>query len=128
MSVTVIRSNELQLRDRGGPPGIARVGRAISSDLSPSMGAGIAQFDKCSSSWRVLYDEIIYVIEGTFTLTSGGQVHQAKAGDIMWIPKGTSLKYGGEGAKLFYTVYPGNWKELMQAANSADALETEPSN
>jgi len=115
MSVQIIRSGGIEMLPRGGPPGVAEVGRAISSDISPSMGAGIASFDECSISWRVLYDEIIYVIEGLFVLVAEGKSLEATAGDILWVPKGTSLKYQGKKAKLFYTVYPGNWKDLQIA-------------
>ncbi|MEM5527965.1 ethanolamine utilization protein EutQ [Gammaproteobacteria bacterium AS21] len=115
----VIKNKDIQLIHRGGPPGAAQVGRAVSSDISASMGAGIAHFDNCSISWTVLYDEVVYVIDGLFRLVTKNGVLEGKAGDVVWIPEGTQLTYEGENARVFYAVYPGNWKELSLQATSA---------
>lgn len=116
MPAHLVRAREIEMSHRGGPPGLARVGRAISSDISPTMAAGIAEFDQCSIALTVHYDEIIYVIEGVFRLVTDEGELVAKAGDIMWIPKGTRLSYEGDKARIFYTVFPGNWRENI--ANS----------
>lgn len=108
----LVRSSDINFSHRGGPPGHAEVGRAVSSDISSTMGAGIARFDGCSIAWTVLYDEVIYVVDGCFKLVTPETVLEAKAGDIIWVPEGTELKYEGEQATVFYAVYPGNWKEL----------------
>lgn len=42
-----------------------------------------------------------------------GETHEVHAGDTMWIPKGTKLSYEGDHARIFYTVYPGNWREKL---------------
>lgn len=111
MSVKLIRSGAIEMTHRGGPPGIANVGRAISSDLSSTMAAGFAEFDQCSISWRVQYDEIVCVIEGIFRLIADNKEWVAEPGDVLWIPKGTKLSYEGDKARIFYVVYPGNWRE-----------------
>ncbi|MGZ7460033.1 cupin domain-containing protein [Pseudomonas sp. Ma2-10] len=113
MTAKIVRSANLNFSHRGGPPGHAEVARAIGGELSSTMAAGIARFDACSISWTVLYDEVVYVIEGIFRLVTGGEVLEGQAGDIIWIPKGTELKYEGVQASIFYAVYPGNWKELL---------------
>ena len=113
MTVTVIRAEDIEMTHRGGPPGVARVGRAVSADLSPSIAAGIAEFDQCSIQWQVHYDEVVHVLEGVFRLQSEGQTHEANVGDTMWIPKGTKLSYEGDRARIFYAVYPGNWRDKL---------------
>lgn len=113
MTAKVIKATDIEMTHRGGPPGIARVGRAVSPDLSPSMAAGLAEFDGCEVEWTVLYDEIVYVIEGEFRIGTENGDLVAQAGDVMWIPEGTSLTYKGTGAKVFYAVHPGNWKERL---------------
>ncbi|MEM5500408.1 cupin domain-containing protein [Ahrensia kielensis] len=118
MSARVIRPSDVEMTHRGGPPGLGRVGRAISSDDSPSMSAGFAEFDQCSIAWQVHYDEIVYVIEGIFRLVIEKDELIAHPGDIMWIPKGTRLSYEGDKAKLFYVVYPGNWREIKAAEDA----------
>ncbi len=112
MPIKLIQSDDIAYIHRGGPPGHSEVGRAVSTDISSTMGAGVATFDQCSIAWTVLYDEVVYVIDGLFRLVSDGEVIEAKAGDIIWISEGTELKYEGDNAKVFYAVYPGNWKEI----------------
>lgn len=112
MSVKLFKSNEITMHHRGGPPGTASVGRAVDSQTSNTMGAGLAFFDQCSVAWTVLYDEVIFVHSGIFRLRVEDHIYEGKAGDILWIPKGTALSYEGESASIFYVVYPGNWKEI----------------
>ncbi|WP_395334680.1 cupin domain-containing protein [Novosphingobium sp. BL-8H] len=114
MSVRIIRQESVTLNDRGGPPGTAFVGRAIDGSISSTMGAGFGRFDGSAIEWTLLYDEVIYVISGTFTVEVDGEVHAAEAGDVMWIPAGTSVIYGGQAAHIFYAVQPGNWAELQR--------------
>ncbi len=113
MTAKLISSTSLDFAHRGGPPGHSEVARAVGGELSSTMAAGVARFDACSIAWTVLYDEVVYVIDGVFRLVTGGEVLEGHAGDIIWIPKGTELKYEGEQASIFYAVYPGNWKELL---------------
>lgn len=110
----LVKGESIQFNHRGGPPGKAEVGRAISTDVSSSMGAGLARFDNCSIAWTVLYDEVVYVVDGVFRLVTPDGVLEGQAGDVIWIPEGTELKYEGEQATIFYAVYPGNWKELLK--------------
>ena len=35
----------------------------------------------------------------------------AKPGDVIWIPANTPLRYEGKAGKIFYTVYPVDWKK-----------------
>lgn len=109
-----IKAKDVTFEAFGGPPGEARIARLISTDLSSSMGGGIAVFDGCSIEWTLLYDEIIYVIEGRFRLRYGKgheNVIEAGPGDVIWLPDKTPLKYEGEKAKVFYTVHPVDWKK-----------------
>jgi ethanolamine utilization protein EutQ (cupin superfamily) len=110
LAATLIRHSSLNFKHRGGPPGHAEVARAVSIEMSNTMGAGVAHFDACSVAWTVLYDEVVYVIEGVFRLVVNEGVLEAAPGDILWIPEGTELRYEGDRASIFYAVYPGNWK------------------
>ncbi len=119
MKAKLIKSEALAFNHRGGPPGKAEVARAIGSDLSNSMAAGVAHFDQCSLAWTVLYDEIIYVIDGVFRLNLPDGVIEGRPGDVIWVPEGTELKYEGDKASIFYAVYPGNWQELHHVVQKA---------
>jgi len=108
------KAAEMTFDSFGGPPGKASIARLVLDTNSTTMGAGVAIFDGCSIEWTVLYDEAVVVLEGTFRLKIGKgyrQVIEAKPGDVIWIPENTPLKYEGEAAKIFYTVYPVDWKK-----------------
>src|SRR5689334_8070205 len=95
----------------GGPPGKATIARLVGPEMSKTVGAGIAIFDGCSIEWTVLYDEAIVVLEGTFRLVVGSETYSCAPGDVIGIPENTPLKYEGDKAKVFYTLYPVDWRQ-----------------
>lgn len=109
--VKVIDSQTLDFSVRGDSPGMAYVARALSHEVSPNIGVGFARWEGAEVSWTVLYDEVVFVIEGCFELTANGETHKVYPGQMLWIPEGTELVYGGH-ALFGYVVHPGNWKEL----------------
>lgn len=116
MSDTPIRAikfdhRDTQFRHRGGPPGHAEIGRTVDTALSETMGAGFARWEGAEVAWTVLYDEVIFVIEGELEVTAAGETHRVAPGQMLWIPEGTELVYGGH-ALFGYALYPGNWKAL----------------
>jgi len=94
----------------GGPPGEATIARLVGPEISHSMGAGIATFDDCSIAWTVLYDEVIVVLEGSFGLRVGEESYDLAPGDVIWLPENTTLRYEGKGAKVFYALWPVDWR------------------
>jgi mannose-6-phosphate isomerase-like protein (cupin superfamily) len=46
-------------------------------------------------AWTLLYDEVIFVIQGYFELQVNGQLYRVEPGQLLWIPEGTELVYGG---------------------------------
>lgn len=107
----LFKRSQMEAVHYGGPPGKATIARLIGPDLSSSMGAGIATFDGCSLEWTVLYDELIVVLKGHFRLRVGDEAFEAEPGDVLWIPEGTALRYEGEAAEVFYTLYPVDWRK-----------------
>lgn len=105
------RKSDMEFAAFGGPPGAATIARLVGPDMSRTMGAGIATFDGCSIEWTVLYDEVIVVLEGTFRLVVGKDTHSCAPGDVIWIPENTPIKYEGDKAKVFYALYPGDWRQ-----------------
>jgi ethanolamine utilization protein EutQ len=78
-----------------------------------TMGAGIAVFEDCSIPWKLLYDEVICVLEGHFHLRVGDEVYECEPGDVLWIPENTEIAYESDGRSvIFYTLYPENWRDL----------------
>jgi ethanolamine utilization protein EutQ len=109
--VVHFHKTEMNFAAFGGPPGSATIARLVGPEMSRTMGAGIATFDRCSIEWTVLYDEVIVVLEGTFRLVVGGEAHSCKPGDVIWIPENTPIKYEGEKAKVFYALHPVDWRQ-----------------
>lgn len=109
--VVYFHKSEMNFVPFGGPPGAATIARLVGPDMSKTMGAGIATFDGCSIEWTVLYDEVIVVLEGTFGLVVGKSTYACQPGDVIWIPENTPVRYEGRNAKVFYALYPGDWRQ-----------------
>ena len=108
--VLLVDHRNLDFVHRGGPPGGASVARAISNEVSPNLGIGFALWDGAEVAWTLLYDEVIFVIEGCFELRANGELYRVEPGQLLWIPEGTELVYGGH-ALFGYVVHPGDWKQ-----------------
>jgi ethanolamine utilization protein EutQ len=84
--------------------------RLINAELSSTMGAGIERLEKTRLEWTVTYDEVLFIREGELSVVSGGKTHRCRAGDIVWIPNGTTLIYDApEACEYFYALYPVDW-------------------
>ncbi|MGY4498043.1 mannose-6-phosphate isomerase-like protein (cupin superfamily) [Bradyrhizobium sp. GM24.11] len=103
--------------------GYASQCRLITPEISKTLGAGIATYDGCSIEWTTKYDQVAIVLEGVLRIRMGenfSRVIEAKAGDVVWLPKGTRMKYEGDKAKMFYAPSPGDWR-IQSAATVVDA-------
>lgn len=101
--------------------GTATVSRIVGPHNSKTIDAGIATYDGCSIERKTKYDEAIVVLEGTFRLITGesfDRVINAKFGDVIWLTKGTKLKYEGDKAKVFYARYPVTWEADSDSENA----------
>ena len=83
----------------------------VTQDRSP-MGAGYMSLDKGEMQWTLTYDEIDIVLEGELVITRGSEQVRGKTGDVIYIPKGSSITFGTPGwARFVYVVFPVNWNE-----------------
>lgn len=105
------RSSEMVFEPYAGPPGVAQIARLVGTEMSATMGAGVATFDDCSVGWTILYDELIVVLEGIFRLVIADETYEMLPGDVIWLPENTPLRYEGQGAKVFYAVCPVDWRK-----------------
>ncbi len=86
----------------------------VNTSFSEALGAGIGTFEDGAIECTVTYYEVLFIMEGTFTLRAGGDAYRAGPGDVLWIPKDTALVYeADEKVTFFYAVCP--------AANSPSA-------
>ena len=83
----------------------------ITQDRSP-MGAGYMSLDKGEMAWTLTYDEIDIVLEGELVITRGREQVRGKTGDVIYIPKGSSITFGTpDWTRFVYVVFPVNWNE-----------------
>lgn len=109
--VRQFKKSERQFEAYGGDAAKASICRLVGTDISSSMGAGVARFDNCSIEWTVLYDELIITLEGRFMLRTEAATFDCSPGDVLWIPAKTRLWYEGEGATVFYALSPVDWRQ-----------------
>ena len=77
------------------------------------MAAGFMQWENAFFPWTLNYDEIDMVLEGELHVRHQGETLVAKAGDVMFIPKGSSIEFGTPSTVRFlYVAWPANWQSL----------------
>jgi ethanolamine utilization protein EutQ len=85
------------------------IGDVVDGSNGEAMGVGFARYAPGSSNeWKVTYDEVLVVTSGSFSVVSAGGQRTAKAGELIYLRKGTDLTYaaGEEGAELVYVMHP----------------------
>lgn len=87
-----------------------RLRDVVGADDGLPMAAGVLSLRAGSFPWHLDYDEIEYVLEGVLEITAGQEKVVGQPGDIIAIPKGTSITFGTPSwAKFLYVTYPANW-------------------
>lgn len=112
--ITHVRGDSVVLEPFAeAPPGQNIRLKDVVTAREANLAAGFMTFEASRLPWQLSYDEIDYVVEGSFTLETGGKTYTAGPGDVLYIPKDTKVVFGSPGrAKVFYVTYPANWAEL----------------
>jgi len=94
-----IPSNDVYLKD------------VLTLEESPRLGCGVMELKNGASlDWTLKYDEIDYVIEGRLEIIIDGRKVCASAGEIILIPKNSSITFSTPSeTRFFYVVYPADW-------------------
>ncbi len=72
--------------------------------------AGVLSLRAGSFPWTLDYDEVEYVIEGELHITTARQKVIGRPGDVIAVPKGSSITFGTPSwAKFLYVTYPADW-------------------
>ena len=80
-----------------------------SADGMP-MAAGVMSLRAGSFGWTLDYDEVEYVLEGELHISAAGRVTVGRPGDVIAIPKGSSITFGTPSwARFLYVTYPADW-------------------
>lgn len=87
-----------------------RLQDVITHEHGSPMAAGFMSLHKGSFPWTLDYDEIEYVIEGELHITTVQGVTVGRPGDVIYVPKGTSITFGTPGwARFLYVTFPAQW-------------------
>lgn len=97
--------------DTGNPADRVYTHDLFSLKESPRLGCGMMEMEQTTFSWELAYDEIDYVISGCLTIQCGIHSVTAGPGEVLLIPKGSSIRFCvPEKARFLYVTYPADWK------------------
>lgn len=113
VKVPEIPVRESDRMDTGNPRHKVYTRDLFTLEESPRLGCGIMEMTDTTFDWTLKYDEIDYVVEGTLDIISNGVTTTAKKGEIILIPKDSSIQFSVNGfARFLYFTYPANWAEI----------------
>jgi len=86
---------------------------AVTLEESPRLMFGIMEMKEGSAfDWTLKYDEVDYIIDGTLEIIVNGVKSPAGKGEILFIPKNTSVTFRTpDETRFMYVTYPANWSE-----------------
>lgn len=91
-----------------------RLKDVITSGDSSSMATGYMALDKGEFPWTLTYDEVDIVLEGELIITRDNVAVHANPGDVIFIPKGSSITFGTpNNVRFIYVAFPANWNEQV---------------
>lgn len=75
------------------------------------MAAGFLTLTRGEFPWTLDYDEIQYVVEGELHVTVPEGRVVGRPGDVLYVPRGTSITFGTPAwAKFLYVTFPADWE------------------
>ena len=84
----------------------------ITSSHGAPIAAGFLTMHKGSFPWTLTYDEIQYIVEGELHIVTRDGTFVGKPGDVLYIPKGSSIEFSTPSwAKFLYVTCPADWAE-----------------
>jgi ethanolamine utilization protein EutQ len=112
--VRVVRGNQVQLEPLGvdvkRPSMNIRTKDVVTGSDGSPMGAGLMSFEEGSFAWTLKYDEIDYVIEGELEIRVQDESYVGHAGDVIFIPRGTSIFFcTPTRCRFLYVTFPADW-------------------
>jgi ethanolamine utilization protein EutQ len=74
------------------------------------MAVGVMSLREGSFGWRLDYDEVEYVLEGELHITCGDERVVGRPGDVIAVPKGSSITFATPSwARFLYVTHPADW-------------------
>ena len=110
VKVPTVRVSESDRMDTGTPGDIVYTKDLFTLEESPRLGCGVMEMKQTTFDWTLNYDEIDYVIDGHLDIVINGSIVSADAGELILIPKGSSIKFSVPNyARFIYVTYPADW-------------------
>ena len=102
------------------------VGDVLDSSNSEAMSVGYYwnKVEGEGNQWIVTYDEVLIVTKGALTVRSTEGAKTARAGEILFLPKGTEVVYeaAADDTEAVYVTYP-HWMEAQKNSEHVDLLD-----
>jgi ethanolamine utilization protein EutQ len=101
------------------------VGDVLDSSNSDTMSVGFYRNKKKGekNEWVVTYDEALIVTRGALTVRSADGAKTAKAGEVIFLTKGTGIAYEAaeDDTEVVYVTYP-HWVDAQTKSKHAHLL------
>lgn len=111
VAVPSLRTTEADRMNTGNPGDKVYTRDLFSLEQSPRLGCGLMEMEDTTFPWTLNYDEMDYVIEGELSILIGEEKVTAGPGEVIYIPKGSSISFSVQGrARFLYFVYPADWQ------------------
>lgn len=106
------RVTEAHRLDTGRSGDIVYTKDLLTLEESPRLGVGLMVMEHTTFPWTLNYDEVDYVIEGRLDILIGGERCSAGPGEVIFIPKGSTIEFSApDRARFLYVTYPADWQQ-----------------
>ncbi|EAC8098005.1 DUF861 domain-containing protein [Listeria monocytogenes] len=111
IKLPVVKVSEEDRLDTGKPGDVVYTKDLVTLEESQRLGFGLMEMKDTTFDWFLDYDEVDYVIEGRLDVVIDGRTVSAGPGEIIFIPKGSQIKFSVMGeARFIYVTYPADWQ------------------
>ena len=105
------RMAESDRLDTGNPSARVYTHDLLTLEQSPRLGVGLMTMERCDFAWTLGYDEVDLVLEGELTIRTAQGEQTARAGEGVFIPRGTQIHFCTPShARFLYVTYPADWQ------------------
>lgn len=111
--IVLVRGNSVDLEVFDGAPG-KNIGLTdvIGPEQKSTLGVGYMGWEKAFFPWTLNYDEVDVILEGELHIKTPSGTTIGKPGDVIFIPKGSSIEFGTPThVRFVYVAYPADWSD-----------------
>ena len=109
--VRIVGFDDIEFAPRFEYGEMAEVAGVCGAADGSSLGVGWGRLHHARIPWTIRYDEVLTVFEGELRLHTGGEVHELRPRDCIWLPTGTELVYEARSALIHFAIHPADWQE-----------------